>query len=36
MIVFKINGFIIKNKWYVPLRHTYVGEFTVREFRCQK
>ena len=26
------NGFIIKNKWNVPLRYTCVGEFTVREF----
>ena len=28
------DSFIIKSKCYVPLRHTYVGEFTVKEFGC--
>ena len=28
-----MSGFIIKNKWYVPLRYTCVDKFTVREFR---
>ena len=24
--------FIMKNKWYLPLRHTCAGEFNIREF----